>query len=428
MANLQQLAILKQGVDVWNKWRNEHPDVKVDLSKTDLSDTNLVEAFAGLRFPSFHRANLGGASLGKADLTETNLHKADLVGADLSQAILKGADLSEAYLKGADLRGANLIGARLSEADLRGANLSFANLREASLNEANLSKAHLIEAKLVKADLRSADLMHADLMLADLSEANLGKTYLRSADLRGADLRHANLTGAILVGTKVDKAKLSGALVHAVNVGDLEGEFEEQIDLVITPYGEPVLSVDDIKVAQFIYLFLNNQKIRDVIHTLVSKTVLILGCFATPERKTMVDAVRSKLREYGLVPIVFNVAGAADKEYMQTIQMLAELSYFVIADVTDLKSSTLELSEMIPDYRVPCVPIGQEGEQLPDALADLQDKYTWILKTVTYGPVDVLVNSLRSVIIDPAIEKYNELKLIKARDPRVKSATDFLRN
>jgi uncharacterized protein YjbI with pentapeptide repeats len=427
MANLQQLAILKQGVDVWNKWRDEHPDVKVDLSKTDLSDINLVEAFAGLRFPSFHRANLGGASLGKADLSETNLHKADLVGADLSQANLTGADLSEAYLKGADLRSANLMGARLSEADLRGANLSFANLRGASLNEANLSKAHLIESKLVKADLRSADFMLADLMMADLREANLGKTYLRSADLRGADLRLANLTGAILVGTKVDNAKLSGSLVHAVNVGDLDGEFGEQIDLVITPYGEPVISVDDIKVAQFIYLFLNNEKIRNVIHTLVSKTVLILGCFTTPESKTILDALRSKLREYGLLPIVFNVAGAADKEYMKTIQMLAELSYFVIADVTYLKSSAVELSEMIPDYRVPFVPICQEGEQELGMTAELRDKYTWILDTVTYGPVDVLINSLRATIIDPAIEKYNELKLIRARDPRIKSATDFLR-
>lgn len=427
MANLQQLAILKQGIDVWNKWREEHPDVPVDLSKTDLSDINLVEAFAGLRIPSFHRANLGGASLGKANLSESNLHKADLVGADLGHTNLEGADLSEAYLKGADLRGANLKGARLSEADLRGANLSFADLSEASLNEANLSQAHLIASKLIKADLRSADFMLADLMTADLREANLSKSYLRLADLRGADLRSANFTGAILVGTKVDKAKLSGSLVHAVNVGDLEGEFEEQMDLVITPYGVPEISVDDIKVAQFMYLFLNNEKIRAVIHTLVSKTVLILGCFTTPEHKTMLEELRKKLREYGLLPIVFNVAGATDKEYLKTIQMLAELSYFVIADVTDLEAAPLELSEMIPNYRIPCVPICREGGRTSGMLADLQEKYNWILDTVTYGPVDVLINSLRATIIEPAIEKYNELKLIKAKEPRIRSATDFLR-
>lgn len=417
MANLQQLAILRQGVDIWNKWRDEHPDVKVDLSKTDLSDINLVEAFAGLRFPTFHRANLGGASLQNADLTETILHKADLVGANLSQANLKGADLSEAYLKGANLRGANLFGARLSEADLRGANLSYANLQEASLTEASLSKAHLIESKLVKADLRSADLMLADLMLADLREANLGKTYLRSADLRGADLRFANLSGAILVGSQVDKAKISGALMHGLNVGDLDGEFGEQDDLVITPYGDPVISVDDVKVAQFIYLFLNNKKIRDVVHTLASKTVLILGCFASPERKAVLDALRHKLRDYGLLPIVFNAAGATDKEYKGTIQILAELSYFVIADVTDFATSTFEFSEMVPAYQIPFVPICQEGELTPGLMIDLQEKFSWILDAVTYTSADTLTRSLKSRIIDPAIEKHTELKQAQAKEP-----------
>jgi hypothetical protein len=37
------------------------------------------------------------------------------------------------------------------------------------------------------------------------------------------------------------------------------------------------LGVDNIEVVQFIYLMLNNQKIRDVIDTITSKAVLISG-------------------------------------------------------------------------------------------------------------------------------------------------------
>ena len=37
----------------------------------------------------------------------------------------------------------------------------------------------------------------------------------------------------------------------------------------------PRFTVDNIEVAQFIYLLLHNQKIRDVIDTITSKTVLI---------------------------------------------------------------------------------------------------------------------------------------------------------
>jgi len=43
--------------------------------------------------------------------------------------------------------------------------------------------------------------------------------------------------------------------------------------------GEPVITVDNIEVAQFIYLLLNNRAICDVIDAIASKAVLILGRF-----------------------------------------------------------------------------------------------------------------------------------------------------
>ena len=47
----------------------------------------------------------------------------------------------------------------------------------------------------------------------------------------------------------------------------------------------------DRELAQFIYLLLNNARIREVIDTITSKTVLILGPF-TPERKRTLNALR----------------------------------------------------------------------------------------------------------------------------------------
>jgi hypothetical protein len=42
MANQEYLDILKQGVEVWNKWREEHPDeVEIDLSGADLGKAKL---------------------------------------------------------------------------------------------------------------------------------------------------------------------------------------------------------------------------------------------------------------------------------------------------------------------------------------------------------------------------------------------------
>jgi hypothetical protein len=58
-------------------------------------------------------------------------------------------------------------------------------------------------------------------------------------------------------------------------------------------------------VAQFIYLLLNNQKIRDVIGTIGKKGVLLLGRF-TEGRMEILERLRGKLRRLGFVPMVFN--------------------------------------------------------------------------------------------------------------------------
>jgi len=364
MANQEQLAILKQGVKIWNKWRVDNLDVDIDLIEADLMGANLSEA------------NLSGASL-----MEANLPGADLHGADLSEA--------------------KLYGAYLSEANLSGANLRQADLREASLRFANLSNA----------DLRGVRLHYA---------------VLAGTDLRGADLTGANLEGANLVRTKIDKAKVSGSSIYAINVWDLEGEFEEQRDFIITPQDAPIITVDNIKVAQFIYLILNNEEIRDVINTLTSKSVLILGRFSLPERKAILDALRNKLREYDLLPIVFDFDRPVDKDFTETIKTLAGLSYFVIADVTNPKSSPLELQAAVPDYQIPFVPIIQEGENPFAMMVDLQKKYNWVLNTITYDSIDTLMKVLKPLIIDPAMKKRQELRIIKAQEPEIISGKDFL--
>jgi hypothetical protein len=40
MSNQEQLDILKQGVEVWNMWRVEHPDIRPDLREADLPGTH----------------------------------------------------------------------------------------------------------------------------------------------------------------------------------------------------------------------------------------------------------------------------------------------------------------------------------------------------------------------------------------------------
>ena len=400
MANAEQLALLKAGVKGWNEWRKIKPHEKIDLREADLRGANLLGA------------NLRRATLDQADLSAADLVAADLVEADLSRANLVKADL---------------LGAKLSRANLSGANLSEASLWEADLVAADLSLANLSKAVLFRAILAGVDLLLANLNGTDLRFANINSANLSEADLSGADLYGASLTNSNLFRANISNARISKSNVYGVNIWDLKGEFQEQKDLIITPEDDSPITVDNIKVAQFVYLILNNKEIRDVINTLTSKSVLILGRFAVPERKAILDTLRDKLREYDLLPIVFDFDRPTDKDFTETIKTLAGMSYFVIADVTNPKSSPLELQATVPDYQIPFVPIIQEGEYPFAMMVDLQKKYNWVLDTISYDSVDTLIEILKPHIIDPAIKKRDELRIIKAKEPTIISGKNLLR-
>ncbi|MFL5287126.1 MAG: hypothetical protein ACJ8AW_40690 [Rhodopila sp.] len=129
-------------------------------------------------------------------------------------------------------------------------------------------------------------------------------------------------------------------------------EGTKQQNLVITMPNEPEITVDDIKVAQFVYLLLHNEKIRQVIDTITSKTVLILGRFSIPERKAVLDALRDELRKRDLLPIVFDFSIPAARDVTETVKVLAGLVRFAIADITDATEVRAELHSIVPDF--PC--------------------------------------------------------------------------
>jgi hypothetical protein len=64
-------------------------------------------------------------------------------------------------------------------------------------------------------------------------------------------------------------------------------ESANQSSLLITLENESPIHVDNLEVAQFVYLLLSRQKLRDVITTIGEKAVLILGRFR--ERKELLD-------------------------------------------------------------------------------------------------------------------------------------------
>ena len=164
------------------------------------------------------------------------------------------------------------------------------------------------------------------------------------------------------------------------------------------------LTVDDLEVAQFIYLLLNNQKIENVIDTITSKAVLILGRF-TEERKNVLDAICEELRQRGYVPILFDFEPSASRDLTETVTLLARMARFIIVDLTDPKAVPHELSSIIPDLpSVPIQPIILSSRRVYKMFEHWED-YPWVLGIQKYKGVDDLLAGIPGKVIDPA-EKF----------------------
>ena len=382
MADAHMLDRLRAGAAAWNAWRDERPDVVVDLSDADLRDVDLSGAH----------------------LSDALMRKVDARGARFAGASLNAAYLREARLAGADLTRAELEGANLAEAELDDACLFDAIAYRASLNGALARRADLR-----KVGLSGADLSFADLSDADLREAALNGAALREADLTNADLRGADLSGAQLVETQLQGANLSGCQVYGVSAWNVGLAGTRQDDLRINRDDEPVVTVDNVEVAQFVYLLLNNSKIRDVIDTVTSKAVLILGRF-TPERKRVLDVIREELRRRNYAPILFDFDIPADRDITETVTLLARLSRFIVADLTEPSSIPKELEAIVPTLAVPVQALlhGPTTERAFSMFGDLW-KYDWVLPVHHYADVDDLVRALDTDVIAASERKAAEL-------------------
>ena len=231
MANQEHLALIKQGVTVWNDWYKRNKRVIPDLAKANLSGLDL--SGINLQRADLDRANLSQTNLSKARLVNANLLGTNLLAADLQNANLKGANLDYAIFceakinakttiasksrkiweivnnkakdknfQGIDLSNSNLFRADFSQADLSHAKLENANLNSANFNNAYLYRANLKKANLQNADLRNAYFSQANLTHASLNGASCCGTYFKDAELSFANLKQAKLSHKTMIDLK----------------------------------------------------------------------------------------------------------------------------------------------------------------------------------------------------------------------------------
>ncbi len=285
--------------------------------------------------------------------------KRDLRGIDLKKENLDNADLCKAYLGGAILLETKLWNANLQGADLRGANLQGAFLRGTNFVKANLQ------------------------------EALLDGTHLLETNFRGADLTGASVYGIAAWGIKTNNSTITKDLIVSKN---------------------PLIKVDDLEVAQFIYLINNNEKISNIIKAMKNRSVLILGSFG--EGKKTLDFIKKSISENkkNYIPIVFDFDPVKSQTLIDTINFLSLVSSFIIIDLTIPAGQLLELAQFDKLH----VPYAMICNEKVEHVSKTIEKYTlseWCYEKdlVYYSDDDGLkdlVNNLIPEWAETKVDKY----------------------
>lgn len=340
MANIEHVRQLAFGPESWARWRSSNQNIIPDLS--------------GLNF-----------------LT-VPYRSGKLVFGGGYDSRLEGYDLCDSVLDGAIFEHLDIRGVKLTRATLKGCNFSGVDFSDRDLSGCDFSGGNLSGCRFDRSDLRGARFLGCSLELASFAESNL-------------------------VG-----ANLSGSRIYGVSVwgGDLRDAVQR--DMVIET-SDGSISLDNIALAQFVYLLMSNEGVRSAIDTLASKTVLILGRFSL-DRKRILDELKVYVRDNGYVPLMFDFDKPESRSLTETVRTLASISRFVLVDLTDPRSVPHELQMIVPHLTsVPVQPLIEEGNESYGMFEDYKH-YPWVLPVQRY--IDV-AGDLRRVVTS-AIGVVNE--------------------
>jgi hypothetical protein len=236
------------------------------------------------------------------------------------------------------------------------------------------------------------------------------------ANLSEADLSDANLTRSSLVKTNLTGTNLTGCNIYGISAWSLNLKGAKQWNLNVSDINEPAVMVDDLEVAQFVYLLLNHKKLRDVLNAITERGVLILGRFGGGGLEVL-KAIAAKLRESKYQPFIFDFNRPADRNYTETVKTLVGLSRFVIVDLSG-PSVPQELYATVLHFKIPFIPIIEEGRRQYSMVVDILE-YPWVLNPpVRFVDVEHLVMAMPTQIIAPAE------KLVKNRQDRLADLFD----
>jgi hypothetical protein len=110
------------------------------------------------------------------------------------------------------------------------------------------------------------------------------------------------------------------------------------------------------------------------------------------------------------VPVIFDFKVPGSRDTDETLNLLARMARFVIADATHARSLPQELKgivEPLPSVPVQPIILATEYEY---GMFDHMKRYPWVLKTFKYRDLQHLLSSLHDRVIGPAEKRARKIR------------------
>jgi len=325
------VSMMKGGSIAWNSWRAENSTIRPDLSDVDFESH--IHTYKHLYdTPLFEGFNLSGANLNRISARNSRFIRCTFDGSEINYG-----------------------------------DLCFSHFTQCSFRDVSMRVTKMGSTSFIDCTFDQADLAYSSAEDTDFSKSRI---------------LNSSLNSMMLIKTNFSSTVIDNTSVYGISAWDLIVHGSSQRDIIISD-DDNIMTVDNIEIAQFVHLLLRNAGIREVIDTITSKVVLILGRF-TPDRKAILDELRDRLRKRNYVPVLFDFKGPRSRDLTETISTLAHLSRFVIADLTEPRSIPQELATIVPQLpSVPVQPIIAAGHT-PFGMFEHFERYPWVLAVREY--------------------------------------------
>lgn len=261
-----------------------------------------------------------------------------------------------------------------------------------SLREGRLQKVSFSNSRFHDCSLRDADLTGSDLKGVRFERCDLRNAILRQAQLQGATFANCDLRGATFSDADITGLNIGQCKIYGISLWGATGEVASAQSLSLArDEGFDAIEIDGLHIANFVSSLLEGNGARDLVDGLSSSMVLVLGRFARPHKEVL-DGIRVRLRELGYSAVVFDSSPPANRDASETISILARLSRFVIADLTEPRSAPYELGQFIADCRTP-VQVVSRGEGPFSMFSDLE-KYPWVMPGKCFPEGEALLSEV----------------------------------